>query len=78
MLFSNDKVLIDFYNKGYFQGQKGPIWTFVIYLSHISATVPAMTNVCMKHLYNVIYDLSADLVTFDLELPLMVKSRSQD
>ena len=24
-------VLVDF--KGYFQGQKGPIWTFVIYLS---------------------------------------------
>ena len=25
-------VLIDF--EGYFQGQKGPIWTFVIYLGH--------------------------------------------
>ena len=31
MLFSNLMVFIDF--KGYFQGQKGPIWTFVIYLS---------------------------------------------
>ena len=30
MLFSNLMVLVDF--KGYFQGQKGPIWTFVIYL----------------------------------------------
>ena len=43
-------VLIDF--KGYFQGQKGPIW-------------------------NVIYDLSVDLATFDFGLPLNVKSRSQ-
>ena len=30
MLFSNFNVLIDF--KDSFQGQKGPIWTFVIYL----------------------------------------------
>ena len=34
-----------------------------------------MTNVCMKHIYKVIYDLSVYLVTFDLGLPLMVKSR---
>ena len=30
VLFSLLMVLVDF--KGYFQGQKGPIWTFVIYL----------------------------------------------
>ena len=29
-----------------------------------------MTNVCMKYIYEVIYDLSVDLVTFDLGLPL--------
>ena len=37
----------------------------------------AVTNVCIKHIYEVIYDLSVDLVTFDLGLPLKVKSRSQ-
>ena len=36
-----------------------------------------MTNVSMKHIYKVIYDLSVDLVTFDLGLHLKVKSRSQ-
>ena len=36
-----------------------------------------MTNVCMKYICKVIYDLSVDLVTFDLGLPLKVKSRSQ-
>ena len=30
----------------------------------------------MSHIYEVIYDLSVDLVTFDLGLPLKVKSRS--
>ena len=39
--------------------------------------VHTVTNVCMKHIYNVIYDLSVDLVIFDLGLPLKVKSRSQ-
>ena len=39
--------------------------------------VHAVTNVCMKYIYEVIYDLSVDLVTFDLGLPLKVKSRSQ-
>ena len=29
-----------------------------------------MTNVCMNHIYKVIYDLSVDLVTFDLGIPL--------
>ena len=58
-------VLVDF--KGYFQGQKGPIWTFVIYLGE---TVHAVTNVCMKHIIQSQYDLSVDLVIFDLGLPL--------
>ena len=35
----------------------------------------AVTNVCMKHIYKVIYDLSVDLVIFDLGLHLKVKSR---
>ena len=39
--------------------------------------VHAVTNVCMKHICKVIYDLSVDLVIFDLGLPLKVKSRSQ-
>ena len=37
----------------------------------------AVTNVCMKHIYKVMYDLSVDLVIFDFGLPLMVKSRLQ-
>ena len=39
----------------------------------------AVTNVCMKHIYKVIYmyDLSVDLVIFNLGLPLNVKSRLQ-
>ena len=28
----------------------------------------AVTNVCMKHIHKVIYDLSVDLVIFDLGL----------
>ena len=28
-----------------------------------------MTNVCMNHIYKVIYDLSVYLVTFDFGLP---------
>ena len=36
-----------------------------------------VTNVCVKYIYEVVYDLSVDLVTFDLGLPLKVKSRSQ-
>ena len=39
--------------------------------------VHAVTNVCMKHIHKVIYDLSVDLVIFDLGLPLKVKSRLQ-
>ena len=35
----------------------------------------AVTNICMKHIYKVIYGLSVDLVIFDLGLPLKVKSR---
>ena len=46
-------VLINF--KGYFQGQKCPIETFVISIeANISETVYAMTNVCLKHIYKVI------------------------
>ena len=56
-------VLVDF--KGYFQGQKGPIWTFVIYLGQY-----IRNGACC-----VIYGLSVDLVIFDLGLPLKVKSR---
>ena len=53
------------------------IWTFVIYLDqYLIKKVHAVTNVCIKHIYKVIYDLSVDLVTFDLGLNLMVKSRS--
>ena len=37
----------------------------------------AVTNVCIKHIYNVIYDISVDLVTFDLGLTLKVISSSQ-
>ena len=36
-----------------------------------------VTNVCMKHMYKVIYDISVDLMIFDLGLPLKVKSRLQ-
>ena len=37
-----------------------------------------VTNVCVKHIYKVIYELSVDLVIFDLGLlPLTVKSRLQ-
>ena len=46
-------------------------------LPNISETVHSVTNVCMKHIYKVIYDLSVYLVTFDLGLPLTVKSMSQ-
>ena len=37
----------------------------------------AVINVCMKYIYEVIYDLSVAIVTFDLGLPIKVKSRSQ-
>ena len=37
----------------------------------------AVTNVCMNHIFKVIYDISVDLVIFDLGLPLKVKSRLQ-
>ena len=58
MLFSNVNG-VDF--KGYFQGQKGPIWTFVIYLGqYLKNGAYDVANVCMKHIYKVIYDLSVD------------------
>ena len=48
------------------QCQKGPIWSFVIYLGYnISETVRAMTNVAMEQSYKS-YDLSVDLMTFDI------------
>ena len=65
-------------SKGYFQGQISPIWTFLIYLGqYLSKTVHAVANICMKHIYKVVCDVSVDLVIFDLGLPLKVKSRSQ-
>ena len=48
------------------------IWT------SISETVNAMSNVYMKDIYEVIYDLSVYLMTFDLGCHLKVKSRSQN
>ena len=54
------------HSKGHFQDQKGPIWTFVIYLAKISETVHTMINVSMKHLYKVIYNISFYIKTFDL------------
>ena len=68
-------VLIDY--KGYFQGQKVQFRPLLSIWANISETVHAVTNVCMKYIYEVICDLSLDLVTFDLGLPLKVKSRSQ-
>ena len=54
---------------GHFRGQKGQVCSF-------SETVHVLTNVCMKHFYKVICNISIYLVTFDLGLPLNVKSRS--
>ena len=68
-------VLIDY--KGYFQGQNFQFRPLLSIWANISETVHAVINVCMKYIYEVIYDLSVDLVTFDLGLPLKVKSRSQ-
>ena len=67
-------VLVDF--KGYSQGQKGPIWTFVIYLGQYLRN-GACCDQCLyeTHIQSHIYDLSVDLMIFDLGLPLKVKSR---
>ena len=51
--------------KGHFQGQKGQIWMFVLYIWILEA-VHDMTNVSMKDIYKVIYDLSVCLMTFDI------------
>ena len=69
-------MLIDF--KGYFLGQKGPIWIFVFYLGQYLRN-GAYCDQCFyeAHIYEVIYDLSVDIVTFDIGLHLKVKSRSQ-
>ena len=67
-------VLIDY--KGNFQVRKVQFRPLLSIKANISETVHAVTNVCMKYIYEVIYDLSVDLVTFDLGLPLNVKSRS--
>ena len=67
-------VLIDF--KGYCQGQKCPIWAFVIYLGQYLKKRCMLWPMFVWSTYKVIYDLSIDLVTFDLGLPLNVKSRS--
>ena len=61
-----------------YSSHQGPIFTFAIYIqANFSETVHAVTNVCMKHICKVIYDLSVYLVTFDLGLPLNVKSWSR-
>ena len=65
-------VLVDF--KGYFQGQKGPIRTFVIYLGQYLIN-GACCDQCLYE--SQIQNLSVDLVIFDLGLPLKVKSRLQ-
>ena len=38
-----------------FSKSENPIRTFVNYLANLSETVHAVTNVCMKHIYKVIY-----------------------
>ena len=78
VLFSNFNgvifKMVDF--KGYFQDQKGAIWTFVIYLGQYLRNgawwkgKSRWPMFFMKHIYKVIYDISVDLVIFDLGLPL--------
>ena len=68
-------VLIDY--KVIFKVRKVQFRPLLSIWANISETVHAVTNACMKYIYEVIYDLSVDLVTFDLGLPLKVKSRSQ-
>ena len=57
-------VLIDF--KGYFQCQKGPIWTFVIYLGKYLRN-GACCEQCLyeTHICKVIYDFSVDPLNLD-------------
>ena len=58
-------VLIDF--EGYFQGQKGPIWTFVIYLGQYLRN-GACCDQCVYEAHTQgIYDISVDLVTLTLD-----------
>ena len=45
-------------------------------LTNISETVHAMTNVSMKYIYEVIYDFSLYIMTFDIGWRLKVKWRS--
>ena len=61
-------VLIDF--KGYFQGQKGSNLDFC-YLFRPISQKGACCDQCLyeAHIKKVIYDLSVDLVIFDLGLP---------
>ena len=72
VLFSN---LIGHF-KGNFKGQKGPIWTFVIFRI-ISQKWFMLWPVCMKYTYKVIYDLSVYLMTFDIGRPLNVTELSR-
>ena len=53
----------------------GPLWSI---WANILETVHVMPKVSMKHIIgsHIIYDLSVDLMTFDLGLFLNVKSRS--
>ena len=68
-------VWIDY--KGIFRVRKVQFRPLLSIWANISETVHAVTNVCMKYIYEVIYDISVDHVTFDLGLLLKVKSRSQ-
>ena len=49
------------------------ILTFVISWTNISETVHDMTNVSMKDIYEVIYDISVCIMTFDLRCHSKVK-----
>ena len=56
-------VLIDF--KGYFQGQKGPIWIFVIYLVQYLGNGACCDQCLYEAHIQSHYDLSIDILTLD-------------
>ena len=53
-----------------FKVKFGPLWSI---WANISETVHAMNNVSMKHIYKVIYNISAYSKTFYLRWHLKVK-----
>ena len=55
-----------FYFKGHFQGQKGPIWTLWSIWDNISETVHDMTNVGMKHIFEVKNNNSIYFIIFKM------------